>query len=162
MMNEIVLHSRTPMRVARNAIPIPNKPYEARFSVEYVAFVHGKIEGAERPIRTALVRQIKIERAGAEIEEGQEDVANRATRDAIEMVVHSRLDGNPRVMQSSDGILTLEWHGANDGAALIFAGDGRAAISLRRNGGLYEDYGREVGIKDRLPSGVVDILARLS
>lgn len=109
-----------------------------------------------------LVEQIKKERKSAEIEDGSGHVADRATEDAIEMVVCSDLVGKPRVLQSSDGFLTLEWYGSNEGVALIFAGDGRAAISVRRNGGLYEDFGHEVSVGRRLPSDVVDILARLS
>lgn len=65
-------------------------------------------------------------------------------------------------MQSSDGILTIEWHRGDEGVALIFAGDGNAGISTRQNGGLYEDLGREIEITQKLPIEVADMLARLS
>lgn len=162
-MKEAVLNHRNTIPISRHSITIPSNPYDARVSVKYVSFVLGKIErNAERTVEPDLVKQIKMERAGTELEEGQEDLADRAIRDAIEMVVHSRLPGKPRVMQSSDGILTLEWHSEDEGALLIFGGDEMAAISLRRKGELYRDYGREIPVRQRLPDEVSNVLARLS
>jgi hypothetical protein len=138
-------------------------PYEAVLSSAYVAFVVNKMEkNIVSDVDNDLVGKIMIERGSLRVERGHEKIADLSADDALQMVRHLRLTGNPRVMQSSDCIMTLEWYGEKEGVALIFAGDGMASISIRRSEGLYEDYGREVGVKESLPSEVVDVLARLS
>ena len=159
-MNEITVNGMLSIGGLRNSVPIPNKPNEARFSGKYVAFVLGKTERRAEKV-SVLVGRIRDERASIEIEDGQDGVADRAVEDAITMVENSRLGGTPRVMQSSDGILALEWHSEDEGAALFFGGNGVAALSVRVNGGLYEGT-RQIGIRAALPGDFVALVARLS
>ena len=165
VMNSVVLADEYPSGYVMPAMEVhlSTAPYEAILSSAYVAFVVAKMEKNNvRDIDNDLIGRIMIERGSVEIELGYDQVADLSTNDALEMVRHLRLTGRPRVMQSSDGLMTLEWYGEKEGAALIFGGDGMASISIRRSEGLYEDYGREVGVRESLPSEVVDMLARLS
>ena len=56
----------------------------------------------------------------------------RATKvQAVTFVRRNRLTGNPRVMMSDDGVLTLQWRNGVNGAALIFPGDGTVSFAVK-------------------------------
>jgi hypothetical protein len=147
----------------RKAITLPNTPSQVSLSPDYVTFIVDTLDTPDlENSLNALAEDIKQKRASAEIDKEQNDLADRSADDAAAMVLHSRLNGRPRVMFSSDGILTLEWHRGNEGAALIFAGDGKAAVVLRRSGALYDDCGQEIGVRENLPADFVNMITRLS
>ena len=135
---------------------------EMTYDESYVNFVAEKNKVHILRKSGTLIEEIRREHASAEIDLSQSDVANRSADDAVQMVERLNLDGNPRVMQSSDGILTLEWRKKDEGLALIFAGDGNVGISIRQNGGFYECFGSEIKVTHELPDEIAEMLARMS
>lgn len=68
--------------------------------------------------------------------------ARAAKVQAVTLVRRNRLAGSPRVMMSDDGVLTLQWrNGVNDGAALIFPGDGTVSFAVKNAHQMYSDSG---------------------
>jgi hypothetical protein len=68
--------------------------------------------------------------------------ARAAQSQAVTLVQRNRLTGHPRVMISDDGVLTLQWrNGVNEGAALIFPGDGTVSFALKNAHQTYSDSG---------------------
>jgi len=64
--------------------------------------------------------------------------ARAAKVQAVTLVRRNRLTGSPRVMMSDDGVLTLQWrNGVNDGAALIFPGDGTVSFAVKNAHQMY-------------------------
>ena len=64
----------------------------------------------------------------------------RAAKDQAAFVVRrDRLTGNPRVMMSDDGVLTLQWRNGTNGAALIFSGDGTVSFAVKNAQQMYSD-----------------------
>ena len=146
----------------RKTIPLSETPREVTYSEKYVDFIVDKTGSNHAQKNYALTEKILHERSVTKIEEGFAEAADRSICEALKAIELSRLQGAPRVMLSSDGILTLEWHLEGEGVALIFCGDSAIGISVRRGGGLYEDYGCEVAVTQQLPPDVMSFIARLS
>src|SRR5262245_39131795 len=100
-----------------------------------------------------LAPQIIVERANIALDRTAAELADAATNDAVTLVRRTKLGGNPRVMFSEDGILTLQWQRGEYGVAMIFAGDGIASIAFRRPEQFYAENGIEIAISDNLPNG---------
>jgi hypothetical protein len=90
------------------------------------------------------------------------EVADAAAKDAVATVQRANIGGKPRVMFSSDGMLTLQWKRGQYGVALIFAGDGTASIAFGRPQQFYSENGIEVAISDDLPDEFTEALKALT
>ena len=77
------------------------------------------------------------------------------------VVTSARLDYEPRVMISDDGILTLQWQHNELGVALLFAGDGTVSIAFRSPGRFYAEGGIEVSVDEPLPAEFHEALRRI-
>lgn len=98
-----------------------------------------------------LFKVIATERAIAKIDMENVQLADAAMRDALFVVQRANLRGDPKVMFSSDGILTLQWQRGERGVALIFAGDGMVSLAFRQPGKFYAENGIDVAIAEELP-----------
>ena len=109
------------------------------------------------PLSAAIVAKRKT----AKVDADYIDIADAATGDALAVVARAGLSGDPRIMFSDDGILTLQWQRGEHGVALIFAGDGLASIAFRRPGQFYAENGIDVSISDELPPAFKTALATI-
>jgi hypothetical protein len=112
--------------------------------------------------RSSLAKIIIAERLRSDVDAECLSIADAAKQDAVAIVQRWNLNGDPRVMFSDDGILTLQWQRDEYGVALIFAGDGMASIAFRRPGQLYAENGIEVAINDNIPNQFADAMAALN
>jgi hypothetical protein len=113
-------------------------------------------------IASKLAKQIDAARAVAKLEVSAIAIAEGAARDAKYMIQRTKLDGEPLIMFSDDGILTLQWQSADYGVAMLFAGDGEASIAFRKPGQLYAQNGIDLKITDDLPAEFRDVMRRIS
>lgn len=67
------------------------------------------------------------------------DKARAAKDQAMSFVRRNRLTGNPRVMMSDDGVLTLQWRNGANGAALIFPGDDTVSFAVKNARQMYSE-----------------------
>lgn len=104
--------------------------------------------GVSSPLSDAILARRRV----AQIDMDSVQVADAATSDALAVVQRANLGGDPNVMFSSDGILTLQWQRGEHGVALIFAGDGVACVAFRRPGQFYAENGIDVEISEDLPA----------
>jgi hypothetical protein len=112
-----------------------------------------------QPQQPRLVADILAERSVAEVDENSAAAADVATRDAEVVVRRANLGGNPQIMFSEDGILSLQWQRDQYGVALVFAGDGLASIAFRHPDQLYAENGIEISVDDDLPQSFHEALA---
>jgi hypothetical protein len=108
-----------------------------------------------------LADQILSERPNVELSGADAKLADAATKDAVKLVRRAKLGGNPRIMFSDDGILTLQWQRGEYGLALIFAGDGTASIAFRRPDQFYAENGIEIAISDDLPAAFTEAMTAI-
>ena len=108
-----------------------------------------------------LAGRIDAAQAAADVDITSLDAANSAASDAKTLLGRSTLDGEPLVMFSDDGILTLQWQRGHYGVALIFAGDGEASIAFSKPGQLYAQNGIDIKITDDLPASFHEALAKV-
>ena len=105
-----------------------------------------------------LAHRILEERSATALDPEGLNVAKAAQEDAITLLRRNRLANQPRVMFSSDGMLTLQWQRGTLGVALILAGDGIVSIAFRRPGQFYAEKGIDVPVSGPLPAEFFDVL----
>jgi hypothetical protein len=82
-----------------------------------------------------------------------------AKRDAVEFATRLDLRGDPRVMVSDDGVITLQWRTDLLGAALIFAGDRTVSVAWKNPRQNYSDSAHDdVAIDAPLPQEFLSTL----
>jgi hypothetical protein len=111
--------------------------------------------------RSSLAKIIIAERLRSDVDAECSAIADAAKQEAVAIVQRWNLSGDPRVMFSDDGVLTLQWQRDEYGVALIFAGDGMASIAFRRPGQLYAENGIDVAINENIPKQFADAMAAL-
>jgi len=82
--------------------------------------------------------------------------ADAAAEEAIAMVSRLKLARKPVAMLSEDGFLTLQWQSEEQGAALIFAGDGTVSVAVSNSDRFYAESLIEIKVTDALPSTFYD------
>lgn len=115
-------------------------------------------EAKVSPAVSPLALRIVEEKSAGSVELESQAQADAAVDDALSFVQERDLDGEPKVMLSEDGILTLQWQKDNFGLALLFAGDGVVSISFRRPGQRYAENGVDISVEDDLPQSFNDML----
>jgi hypothetical protein len=106
-----------------------------------------------------LEKSIRDERLRAEIDGDAKATADQATTDAIQIVRRENLAGNPNLYFSEDGFLSLQWKNGDLGAALIFSGDAKVSIAIRKPGLFYSDNGTEIDVTENLSANFKTMLA---
>jgi len=106
-----------------------------------------------------LEKSIRDERMRADIDADAKATADQATTDAIQIVRRENLAGNPNLYFAEDGFLSLQWKKGDLGAALIFSGDAKVSIALRKPGRYYSDSGAEIDVAESLPATFTTMLA---
>lgn len=85
-----------------------------------------------------------------------------AMSDAASLIRRNDLSGNPQIVISDDGILTIEWHRGDHGVVLLFAGDESVAISFRSPGIGYAENEMRVSVHNTLPSAFSEALMQIT
>jgi hypothetical protein len=113
------------------------------------------------PLASELRKRIDAGRVAATIDPDARELADAAVRDAKRVVDHAKLRGEPRVMFTDDGILTLQWQRGDYGVALLFAGDGEVSIAFKKPAQFYAQNGINVKVTENLPSAFYDALTQI-
>jgi hypothetical protein len=104
------------------------------------------------PVHSGLAKRIRAVYENTELDEDAVGSTRRAVNDAIRFVDFSLPRGEPLVMLSDDGVLSLQWRLGNRGVMLVFTGDGTGTYSIKEPEGSYA-----VGAKDfRLEDGLIE------
>jgi hypothetical protein len=90
-----------------------------------------------------------------------ESALTPAVREAAEFSDKQLPFRNPRVMFSSDGIVTLQWRRPDMGAALIFAGDGTVVPVVNNASRTYLDSMGEFSLADPLPKQMAEVIDKI-
>lgn len=124
-----------------------------------------KVLGAQTDLRQgsseATKGAVAAAYAAAHFDEDAEAVADPAMQDALRLLWNNDLKGEPAVLFSEDGLLTLEWHRAGLGAILLFSGDKSVSIAFRRPGVGYAENGLHAPVDGDLPLAFHKMLAQL-
>jgi len=104
------------------------------------------------PMHSSLSKKIRDAYQSAQLDHDAAETARRAVNDAIRFVDFNLPGGEPLVMLSDDGVLSLQWRFGNLGVMLVFTGDGTGTYSIKQPGGSYA-----IGAKDfRLEDGLAE------
>jgi hypothetical protein len=88
--------------------------------------------------------------------------AEAASDQARLVVRRERLRGNPSVMISDDGILSLVWESGDLGAALLFYGDGTMSLASRTPNQFYSEGGMDLAVSDPIPTDFKILISKLN
>ena len=106
------------------------------------------------PVHSPLANKIRAVYESTQLDEDAAELARHAVNDAIKFVDFNLPEGEPLVMISDDGVLSLQWRLGSRGVMLVFTGDDTGTYSIKNPGGSYA-----VGAKDfPLEDGLVDEL----
>ena len=110
------------------------------------------------PVHSRLAKKIRAVYEIAELEKDAAEPARRAVNDAIKFVDFNLPGGEPLVMLSDDGVLSLQWRRGERGVMLLFPGDGTGTYSIKEPGGSYaigaRDFPLEAGLVEEVRAAI--------
>jgi hypothetical protein len=105
-------------------------------------------------VHSALAKRIRTEYESTQLDRDAAEAARRAVNDAIRFVDFNLPGGEPLVMLSDDGVLSLQWRLGDRGVMLVFTGDATGTYSIKEPGGFYatgaEDFPLERGLVEKV------------
>jgi hypothetical protein len=109
-----------------------------------------------------LERRLSLERQASSIDDDSLIYADSAVRDALLVIRRHNLSDSENVSISEDGILSIQWRNITGGAAMVFTGDGKVAVSVAAPGKLYSQKPIKIRATDSLPRDFLEALGQFS
>lgn len=110
----------------------------------------------------STLQKIKTSAHLPSIDEEHRPGALLAASQASVVLRQNKLMGEPRVMMSDDGVLTLQWRNDRVGAALIFAGDNTVSVAIKTDNQFYSDRAHDdLSIYTPLPAEFLQTIAAI-
>ncbi len=119
------------------------------------------------PQQVRSIGSLKFERLvakalnGVDIEEPYVLFAAEAISDALKMTRRYDLRDAQNIFMTEDGVLTLQWRKGDRGAAMIFTGEGKVAISTASTEKSYSQSPTSINVSDALPIAFISTLQSL-